>query len=596
MIRRVKEITIGQALGRGICFFVLLLHGAGCVSSSLQTPSVDAASPTTTNGVVATPVVDEQRDMSCAYFYFLWGVHAENNKKYSESQEAYEKALICDPDAEFVLKKLPLLLLKMGKQRAAMEWLREAVAKNPGDIDSQLLLARLDVTSGNIEEAIQIYEKILEIAPDNSTVRLRLGYLYSHQGRYKEGEETIKALLKKDPESYFVLLSLARLAVQSADYDTASTLYEKVLSLRWSSELVYEIAEFYGLRGDYKRVERLYAALLEKEPKNEQAAIGRTHALLLDGQDKKALLELSKVRSFSKNPTSIDLIASRVHIRIREFSKANTLLENILRKSRVAAELSAAHYMLAVVRYEMNKKEAALAHLRKIHGDDEEFVNRIAFQVKILSELKRQEEAVTILQKLLDKPDRRQAIYYILLANVFEQQSQTASALEILHTGVGLYPDDVPLHFELGLLLEQEKNQAEAIVVMEKVVALQPDHVEALNYLGYTWADNNSNLEKALSYIQKANELKPDNGFIIDSLGWVYFRLGELERAKTELERAVALEPKDPHILDHLGDVYQANKQMEKARSAWGKARSLLKKQADKERIQKKIDASGHSS
>ena len=101
--------------------------------------------------------------------------------------------------------------------------------------------------------------------------------------------------------------------------------------------------------------------------------------------------------------------------------------------------------------------------------------------------------------------------------------------------------------------------------MMEKVLELQPDHAEALNYIGYTWADKNMHLEKALEYIFKANELKPDNGFIIDSLGWAYYRLGDFQQAVRELERSVELMPDDPHIFDHLGDVYRSLKKFPEA-------------------------------
>jgi len=123
--------------------------------------------------------IDESRDLSCAYFYFLWGAHAESYKRYSEAQEAYEKALICDPDADYVLKKLPVLLIRMEKLHAAAQWLREAIKKNPNDLDNQLLLARLDVNIGDFNEAIEIYEKILELVFDNSIVCFCLGYFYS---------------------------------------------------------------------------------------------------------------------------------------------------------------------------------------------------------------------------------------------------------------------------------------------------------------------------------------------------------------------------------------------------------------------------------
>lgn len=525
-------------------------------------------------------------DVSCAYFYFLWGTHAESNKRYSEAQEAYEKALICDPDADYVLRKLPVLLIKMEKQHAAAQWLREAIKKNPGDIDSQLLLARLDVNSGNTEEAIQIYEKILELAPDNTTVRLRLGYLYSQQGRYKEGEQTIKVVLTKDPESYFALLYLARLAIQSGDYDTAATFYEKILLQNWSQELVYEMAEFYGLREQYKRVEELYASILKKEPENEQAALGRVHALIRLEQEKEALAELARVRAFTSNPTNIDLIVSRVYIRAKNLKKANGLLEKIIARE----ESAPARYMLAVIRYDNDKREAALAHLRKINHDDEEFANSIALQVKILTELKRSSEAVLLVQKLIDNPSRRQALYYSLLAGVYEEQEQIAKSFEVLKKGMELYPENVQLLFEYGLLLEQEKKQVEAIASMEKVLTLQADHVEALNFLGYTWADNNVHLDKALEYIKKAIAVKPDNGYILDSLGWVYFRMGDLEKARVELERAIALIPGDPNIQEHLGDVYLAAGQKEKARITYRKALGIYNDQGKKDQVQKKID------
>jgi tetratricopeptide (TPR) repeat protein len=589
MMRNRKSLISGYPLT-----FLLVLNLqillTSCVNKAeipLPTPS-SVAAPVSASAPAPSPqaATDENTDTACSYFYFLWGAHAESNKSYGEAQEAYEKALICDPDADYILRKLPILLIKMGKQHAAAQWLREAIKKNPNDIDSQLLLARLDIISGDIDEAIKIYEKILTLAPDNTTVRLRLGYLYSQQGRYAEGEKTIKVLLTKDPDSYFALLYLARLALQSADFETAATLYEKILLLNWSPELVYEMAEFYGMRGQYKRVEELYASILQKEPGNEQASLGRVHALLLIDQDKDALKELARIRAFSNKPTDIDLITSQIFIRMRNLDKANALLEKILARE----ESSAARYMLAVIRVEQNKREAALAHLRKISHDEKEFENSIALQTRILSDLKRMPEAITLLQRLIDKPSHRQPLYYSLLAGIQVNLKQLANGHEILKKGIEQYPDNVQLIFEYGLLLEQEGKQEEAIASMEKVLELQPDHVEALNYLGYTWADNNIHLEKALEYINKAIALKPDNGYILDSLGWVYFHMGELEMARIELEHAIALEPDDPYILEHMGEIYQKSGHKEKARNSYRRARELFKDQKMKEKMQTKID------
>lgn len=582
-----RSSSVACGLLSGLLLLVLQIGITGCAAKA---PSDDPEPASPLPPIAASePAVDEGRDLSCSYFYFLWGTHAESTQRYSEAQEAYEKALICDADADYVLKKLPVLLLKMGKPHAAAQWLREAIEKNPDDIDSLLLLARLDISFGEMDEAIAIYEKILKLAPDNSTVRLRLGYLYSQQGRHKEGEETIRALLVKDPESYYALLYLARLASQSGDHDSAIDLYEKTLLLHWSPELVYEVAEFYKKREQYKRVEELYASVLEKEPENEQAALGRVHALILDGREKQALDELARTRKFTQNVTNIDLISSRVLIRMRKLDQANALLEKILARE----ESSTARYMLAVIRYEANKKEAALAHLRKITHEDEEFEGAVILQSKILNELRRTTEAVTLLRRLIDSPELRRPLFYTLLASMHVNQQQAADAHQAMISGMAIYPDDVSLLFAYGLLLDQEKDQQAALAVMEKVVALQPDHVEALNYLGYTWADRNENLEKALEYTQKANTLKPDNGFILDSLGWVHYRMGELEKARSYLERAVALEPEDPNLHDHLGDVYWAVGELEKARNAWRRAGELFKEEEKKKEMREKIDAGG---
>lgn len=552
---------------------------SGCAQLQQEPPKIAPTPP-------AKAEASESIDTSCSYFYFLWGTHAESTKKYTEAQEAYENALICDPDADYVLHRLPVLLIKMEKHQAAAQWLREAIKKNPEDIDSQLLLARLAVNNGDTGEAISIYEQILQLAPDNSSVRLRLGYLYTQQGRYKEGETTVRTLLKNDPNSYYALLFLARLAVQSGDHTTAATLYEKILPENWSIDLATEMAEFYSMKEQYKRVSELYTAVLEKEPENEQAALGRVHAMLRLEQNNEALNELKRIRSFSAKPTNIDLFTSRVYLRMQNFSKANALLEGILAHE----ESSTARYLLAIIRYQNNKKEAALAHLKKITKADGEFEDGIALQVRILNELSRSTEALNLVKKLINNPKQRRPVFYSILAGIYVSQHRRGEAAKVFVDGTSLYPENATLFFEYGLFLEQEGRQKEAITSMEKALNLQADHVEALNYLGYTWADNNIHLEKALEYIQKANSLKPNNGYILDSLSWVYFRLGELDKASSTMDQALALIPEDPNILDHAGDIHWAAGHKNKAREAWRKAMNLFKEKAMKEKMKKKLD------
>ncbi|MDP3896630.1 MAG: tetratricopeptide repeat protein, partial [Mesorhizobium sp.] len=108
-----------------------------------------------------------------------------------------------------------------------------------------------------------------------------------------------------------------------------------------------------------------------------------------------------------------------------------------------------------------------------------------------------------------------------------------------------------------------------------KALELFPNQPQVLNYLGYSWIDMNMNLEEGLDMIRKAVELRPSDGFIIDSLGWGYYRLGRFEEAVTELERAVALQPADPVLNDHLGDAYWRVGRKLEATFQWAHARDL---------------------
>ena len=143
--------------------------------------------------------VDEKEpaDLGCAYFYFLWGTHAEFDEQYSEALEAYEKALICDQEATYVKEKIPLLLLKMGEFDKAADWLVQAIAEQPDNNNYRLLLASLYVQQEKVPEAIAQYHQVLEKDPANEGVHLRLALLYTHSGDYDKAEEIFTTAIEK---------------------------------------------------------------------------------------------------------------------------------------------------------------------------------------------------------------------------------------------------------------------------------------------------------------------------------------------------------------------------------------------------------------
>jgi Flp pilus assembly protein TadD len=124
---------------------------------------------------------------------------------------------------------------------------------------------------------------------------------------------------------------------------------------------------------------------------------------------------------------------------------------------------------------------------------------------------------------------------------------------------------------------------------MKEVIRLNPNHADALNYLGYSFADRGIRLQEALEMIRKAMDLKPNMGYITDSLGWAYYKLGEYEKAAAELEKAGRLTPEDPTITEHLADTYLKLGRTGKALESYERALRLDPKPDQAERLRGKI-------
>ena len=217
-----------------------------------------------------------------------------------------------------------------------------------------------------------------------------------------------------------------------------------------------------------------------------------------------------------------------------------------------------AYYDLASAQINLNQTVAALATLQRARVRFAE--NFIIPYLKGLTHSRRKEYA--------------EAIASFTAAEVFARVAEPKRLNEFFY-------------FQLGSAYERSGNVSQAENCFEKAIALNPDFAEAMNYLGYMWAERGANLERARSLIEKALRAEPKNAAFLDSLGWVFFKLHQPEGALEQLLKAVeCAEEPDATIYDHLGDVYAALNQTEKAREAWSKSLKL----EPNEQVQKKLD------
>ncbi|MEO1206924.1 MAG: tetratricopeptide repeat protein [Pseudomonadota bacterium] len=181
------------------------------------------------------------------------------------------------------------------------------------------------------------------------------------------------------------------------------------------------------------------------------------------------------------------------------------------------------------------------------------------------------------------------------LGNIMRSKKRYAEAIEYYTRAIDLIdkPDrrHWSFYYSRGTCYERIKNWPAAEKDLKKALELFPDQPLALNYLGYSWVDQNKNLKKGMKLIEKAVALKPDDGYIVDSLGWAHFKLSNYKKAVKYLERAVELRPEDPILNDHLGDALWRVGREREARFQWDLALSLNPEPEDLLKIKDKIAA-----
>jgi tetratricopeptide (TPR) repeat protein len=235
---------------------------------------------------------------------------------------------------------------------------------------------------------------------------------------------------------------------------------------------------------------------------------------------------------------------------------------------------------LAIKVYEMVPQDSALRRNAEIQLATD------------LDALDRADEAKKRLEKLIaDKPDDLEAI--MALGNIVRARKQYAECAKVYGRAVATITtterSNWPLFYFRGICFERDKQWDKAETDLKMALKLYPDQPHVLNYLGYSWIDQGINLDEGMRMIRRAVEQRPEDGYIVDSLGWVYFRLGDFQEAMKHLERAVELKPDDPTINDHLGDVYWRLGRTLEAQFQWSHARDLKPEPDELAKIQEKL-------
>jgi tetratricopeptide (TPR) repeat protein len=271
----------------------------------------------------------------------------------------------------------------------------------------------------------------------------------------------------------------------------------------------------------------------------------------------------------------------------QQYQEAVMLLESILIEvpdsDRVRFSLGAAYY-------EMQEWDKALYHLTLVPHFSSYYVDAITQAVSILREQKKIKEAEKLLQSAIAKRDEATQ-FYVLYATVLDDQKKYEENSKFLAAAKEKFPDSSMILFLYAMNFDRVNDKETALKWMQTVLEKDENHALAMNFIAYTYAEQNRDLEKALSLAKRANEIEPNNPFIQDTLGWIYYQKGQYKTALIWLEKAFNGSKDESIIMDHLGDAYYKMGLVEKAQIMYDLALESSDEEAFKQAIKSKLQA-----
>lgn len=557
--------------------FSLLL--AATIAASSGCASKTAPQPEPASTPQRPPISSEAE----AIYSYLASRELIQEQKPEEAALALEKAIAITPTPELHLE-LGNLYWRMSRFSDALQILNQGLALYP---DSEILLSTLAKTyaaQGRFDDAVQVLDEHRKKRPELIDLTHEAALYRMEQGNFGEAVDRLSAIPDEQttPTTDFLL---GKGYFGLGLYDKAIASYQRVLSQDPDYyDAWVELGLTYEAQKNYIDAERVFSQLVDAGVENQQVIFRLVDLnLKLNNPDK----ALSYVQEYTDD-LALVLETANLLLNLDFYDHAAQLLDPLAQENPIPEN---ARFYLAILEYEgRDNPEKALAYLESIPDNHPHFERGIVFRIHLLYNLERKAEARELAQKAqIMFP--RQPEFRIIMAEIHEREKEYQQALDVLLKAAETWPEHTTVLYRLGLVYDRMEHRDQAMLMMEKVIAKDSEHADALNFLGYTLAEEGRDLPRAEVLIQTAVKVKPDNGYYVDSLAWVYFKQGKKKLAWQEIRRAVQLVDSDPVIWEHYGDIAEALNLHGEARKGYSKSLELEGDNATA--VKEKLDALG---
>lgn len=512
---------------------------------------------------------------SQVYYYFIKSNYEEikaNEKRVPPLAALTHmiSAASLDPGSVYLNMETARLLARNSRPEAALKYAQKAIDLAPQNPAPRKLAAYICNLTEKWEEAIRHYQAVLAIAPEDTEALIYLATIYQNQGlkmendkRPQEAREYFskaeklyqdRAKSSPDHKSFYLL---GRYYIESDQPQEAVKALVNAAKLKPDDvETLVTLAAQYESLKDLKKAEQRYREAVKAAPDLPLPRIRLADILTQSGRKKEAdkiLSEIDLKEQSGQDQFGLGLLYRDQGL----YDKAVDAFQSVINRD---PDNDRARFLMAVSYLGLDQLDRAREELGKITKDKDTFIDARLIMAQLVENpdlKKRLEEALVILNEASRaRPDDPRLI--ITRSQYMIELNDLAGARKVILAAARKMPRESDIYFQLGVIEDKLGNKQGTIKAMRKAIELNGDHADALNYLAYTWAERKENLKEALTLAEKADRLKPNSGYIIDTLAWIHFQLGDAEKALMLLEAAVPISGGDPVVLDHLGDVLMA--------------------------------------
>ncbi len=507
------------------------------------------------------------------YYHFLAAQSCMGQQNWDCARKEFESALEYDNNSSYLHLQLAQVYAVSGDFEKAADWAEKASVADPDNVDAYYMLVRIYVAQNRAEDAIKQYEKIFSLDATDEEAYFTLAMLQQQQKRHGDSIATIKKLLKVHARSASAWFFLGNIYMDIGAFGKARTCYLQALEIDPAFEpALINLALQYEAEGEIPQAIETLQKVVELNSENYRARDKLAFLFLKQDRLQEALENYIYIRD--ANPEYAGELETKIgliYYDLEQWNNAEQSFDAAAEKNPGNDRLQYYHG-IALERLKRNH-EARLA-FSAVPSDSKFYAQARLHLGFILDEEGDRERARQVVREAL-ATQKGDADLYHFLASLYEKDSRIDEGIAVIKEGLSLKPENEDLLFYLGVLYDKAKRFDESVDVMQDVLRLNKNNAEALNFIGYSWADRGMNLDKSEQLIKKALKLKPEDGYILDSLGWVYFKQGRTDEAISALEKAVLLAPKDAIIAEHLGYAYVSNNQYERARHMFKQALEL---------------------